>query len=318
LGYIKCPDDVFVSLKAMRNLSDEKVLILTTGSQGEPLAALTRISNGQHPHIRVQKGDTVVFSANPIPGNTIAVVNTIDRLMMQGAEVIYGRHQGIHVSGHGCQEEHKLMLALTRPKFFIPIHGEHRMLLKHAQTAHSMGVPTENMVIIKNGDIVEVSPDNIDVLGQVPSGIELVDQAGVVHDHVMHDRQQLAEEGIVTVATAINWQGKLMAKPEVHLRGVVTKVEQSLLEQLIIRAIERILSERWDEFSHDDNRSGIGVNWKFFQEEIETTLQRLVRRELRSQPMVVFLLQTPEEPEPGERPVTKTYRRRRSTASAIS
>jgi ribonuclease J len=318
LGYIKCPDDVFVSLKAMRNLSEEKVLILTTGSQGEPLAALTRISNGQHPHIRVQKGDTVVFSANPIPGNTIAVVNTIDRLMMQGAEVIYGRHQGIHVSGHGCQEEHKLMLALTRPKFFIPIHGEHRMLLKHAQTAHSMGVPTENMVIIKNGDIVEVSPDNIDVLGQVPSGIELVDQAGVVHDHVMHDRQQLAEEGIVTVATAINWQGKLMAKPEVHLRGVVTKVEQSLLEQLIIRAIERMLSERWDEFSHDDNRSGIGVNWKFFQEEIETTLQRLVRRELRSQPMVVFLLQTPEEPEPGERPVTKTYRRRRSTASAMS
>lgn len=318
LGYIKCPDDVFVSLKAMRNLSDEKVLILTTGSQGEPLAALTRISNGQHPHIRVQKGDTVVFSANPIPGNTIAVVNTIDRLMMQGAEVIYGRHQGIHVSGHGCQEEHKLMLALTRPKFFIPIHGEHRMLLKHAQTAHSMGVPTENMVIIKNGDIVEVSPDNIDVLGQVPSGIELVDQAGVVHDHVMHDRQQLAEEGIVTVATAINWQGKLIAKPEVHLRGVVTQVEQSLLEQLIIRAIERILSERWDEFSHDDNRSGIGVNWKFFQEEIETTLQRLVRRELRSQPMVVFLLQTPEEPEPGERPVTKTYRRRRSTASAMS
>jgi ribonuclease J len=318
LGYIKCPDDVFVSLKAMRNLSDEKVLILTTGSQGEPLAALTRISKGQHPHIRVQKGDTVVFSANPIPGNTIAVVNTIDRLMMEGAEVIYGRHQGIHVSGHGCQEEHKLMLALTRPKFFIPVHGEHRMLLKHAQTAHSMGIPTENMVIVKNGDIVEVSPDNIDVLGQVTSGIELVDQAGVVHDHVMHDRQQLAEEGVVTVATAINWQGKLMAKPEVHLRGVVTKVERSLLEQLIIRAVERILGERWDEFSHDNDRSGIGVNWKFLQEEIETTLQRLVRRELRTQPMVVFLLQTPEEPEPGERPVTKTYRRRRSTASAMS
>ncbi len=318
LGYIQCPDDVFVSLKAARNLPDEKVLILTTGSQGEPLAALTRISKGQHPHIRVQEGDTVVFSANPIPGNTIAVVNTIDRLMMQGAEVIYGRHQGIHVSGHGCQEEHKLMLALTRPKFFVPVHGEHRMLIKHAQTAHSMGVPTENMVIINNGDIVGVTQDNIDVIGQVPSGIELVDQAGVVHDHVMNDRQQLAEEGVITVATAINWQGKLMAKPEVHLRGVVTKVERSLLQQLIIRAIERILAERWDEFSHDNNGSGTKVDWKLLQEEVETTLQRLVRRELRTRPVVVFLLQTPEEPEHEERPVTKTYRRRRSTASAMS
>lgn len=318
LGYIKCPDDVFVSLKAVRNLPDEKILILTTGSQGEPLAALTRISNGQHSHIRVQEGDTVVFSANPIPGNTIAVASTIDRLMMQGAEVIYGRHQGIHVSGHGCQEEHKLMLALTRPKFFIPVHGEHRMLLKHAHTAHSMGVPTENIVIIKNGDVVGVAQENIDVIGQVSSGIELVDQAGVVHDHVMHERQQLAEEGVVTVAAAIDWQGKLMAKPEVHLRGVVTKVERSLLEQLIIRAIERILAERWDEFSCDNNRGGVRVDWKFFQGEVETTLQRLVRRELRTQPMVVFILQTPEEPEHGERPVTKTYRRRRSTASAIS
>ncbi|MGB5772951.1 MAG: RNase J family beta-CASP ribonuclease, partial [Crocosphaera sp.] len=131
LGYIKCPEDVFISLKAARNLPDEQVLILTTGSQGETLAALTRISRGDHHHIKVRPGDTIVFSANPIPGNTIAVVNTIDRLMMQGAKVIYGRHHGIHVSGHGCQEDHKLMLALTRPKFFVPVHGEHRMLVKH-------------------------------------------------------------------------------------------------------------------------------------------------------------------------------------------
>lgn len=120
------------------------------------MSALTRIANGSHPKIKIQPGDTVVFSANPIPGNTIAVVNTIDKLMMKGAKVIYGRDQGIHVSGHGCQEDQKLMIGLTRPKFFLPVHGEHRMLVKHSQTAQSMGIPAENMVIIDNGNVVEL------------------------------------------------------------------------------------------------------------------------------------------------------------------
>ena len=154
LGYIKCPDNLLQPLQAIRQLPDENVLILTTGSQGELMSAMTRISRGEHPHLKIRPGDTVVFSANPIPGNTIAVVNTIDRLMMQGAKVIYGREQGIHVSGHGCQEDQKLMIALTRPKFFLPVHGEHRMLVKHSQTAQRMGIPAENMVIIQNGDVV--------------------------------------------------------------------------------------------------------------------------------------------------------------------
>ncbi len=292
-------------------------MILTTGSQGETLAALTRISRGDHHHIKVRPGDTIVFSANPIPGNTIAVVNTIDRLMMQGAKVIYGRHHGIHVSGHGCQEDHKLMLALTRPKFFVPVHGEHRMLVKHAEIAYNMGIPADNIVIINNGDIVEVSADNISVAGQVPSGIELVDQAGIVHEHVMQDRQQIAQDGVVTVAAPISWEGKLMTSPEVHLRGVVTKVEQSLLRQLIIRAIENILENRWDEFAKSDRQTE--VNWSYLQEEIENTLQRLVKRELRSYPLVVFILQTPDSP-PENEPKTsrKVYRRRRPTASATS
>ena len=141
LGYIKCPDDIFEPLRSLGRLPDEKVLILSTGSQGEPLSAMTRISKGEHRHIKVKEGDTIVFSANPIPGNTISVVNTIDRLMVKGANVVYGKRQGIHVSGHGSQEDHKLMLALTRPKFFVPVHGEHRMLVKHAQMAQSMGIP---------------------------------------------------------------------------------------------------------------------------------------------------------------------------------
>jgi ribonuclease J len=316
LGYIKCPDDLFSPLKAARNLLDEQVVILTTGSQGERLAAMTRISRGEHPHIKIRPGDTVVFSANPIPGNTIAVVNGIDRLMMLGANVIYGRDKGIHVSGHGAQEDQKLMLALTKPKFFVPVHGEHRMLIQHAKTAHSLGVPPENTVIINNGDIVELSPESIAIAGQVPSGIELVDQAGVVHEHVMQERQQLAEDGVVTVAAAINWEGKLMAQPEVHLRGVVTSVERSLLQQLISRAIERIVTERWDEFTQPSNGDQTEVDWGLLREEIEGSLQRLIRRELQSQPLVVFLLQTPE-PTP-EQALTKTYRRRRSTATVVS
>ncbi|MGK7957518.1 MAG: ribonuclease J [Crocosphaera sp.] len=320
LGYIKCPEDVFISLKAANSLPDEQVLILTTGSQGETLAALTRISRGAHRHIKVRSGDTIVFSANPIPGNTIGVVNTIDRLMMQGAKVIYGRHQGIHVSGHGCQEDHKLMLALTRPKFFVPVHGEHRMLVKHAETAYKMGVPADNIVIIDNGDIVEVSEDSIGVAGQVPSGIELVDQAGVVHEHVMQDRQQLAQDGVVTVAAPINSEGTLITPPEVDLRGVVTKVEHSLLKQLIIRAIENILENRWEEFSTGD-RNG-EVDWSYLKEEMETTLQRLIKRELRSYPLVIFILQTSEttstrQPEPTSSN-RKVYRRRRPTASTVS
>ena len=163
LGYINCPDNVFEPLHVVNSLPPEKVLILTTGSQGEPLAAMTRIANCEHRQIKVKQGDTVVFSANPIPGNTIAVVNTIDKLMIQGATVIYGRDKGIHVSGHASQEDQKLMINLTKPKFFIPVHGEHRMLIQHAKMAQNMGIPAENTVIINNGDVVEVNEDGIGI-----------------------------------------------------------------------------------------------------------------------------------------------------------
>lgn len=311
LGYIKCPDSLFEPLHAANNLPPEKVLILTTGSQGEPLAALTRISKGEHRKLKIQEGDTVVFSANPIPGNTIAVVNTIDRLMMQGANVIYGRHQGIHVSGHGAQEDHKLMLALTRPKFFMPVHGEHRMLIQHGKMAQKMGIPAENMVITNNGDMVELTEDSISVVGQVPSGIELVDRSGIVHHEVLKERQQLAGDGVVTVAAAVSWEGKLLAQPEIHLRGVVASVEKSLLQQLVIKRIERTLSEQWTDFAKSlDGKKQPEVDWTGLQQKIEGDLERLTRRELQSRPLVVFLLQTPEEP-----PVKRVGRRRQRTAA---
>ncbi len=294
LGYIHCPDDLFEPLKTINRLPDDKVIILTTGSQGETLAAMTRISNGEHPQIKVRNNDTIIFSANPIPGNTIAVVNTIDRLMMLGANVVYGRDKGIHVSGHGSQEDHKLMLALTRPKFFIPVHGEHRMLVKHAQMAQNMGIPADNMVIIDNGDVIELTTESIQVTGKVPSGIELVDNAGIVHDNVMKERQNLAESGVLTVATAVNWEGKLAAVPEIHLRGVVTSIEKTLLQQLVSRTVERTLHERWGDFSQNNGKkSHDDIDWTGLRVEIEGALQRLVRRELTSRPLVVFLMQTP-------------------------
>jgi ribonuclease J len=309
LGYINCPDKLFEPLHAVSNLPPEKVLILTTGSQGEPMAAMTRIANGEHRQLKIRQGDTVVFSANPIPGNTIAVVNTIDKLMIQGANVIYGRDKGIHVSGHGAQEDQKLMIALTRPKFFVPVHGEHRMLVQHAKMAQAMGIPAENMVIIDNGDVVEVTADSIGVTGKVPSGLELVDRSGIVHDSVLKERQQLAADGVVTVAAAVSWEGKLLAKPEIHLRGVVSSVEKSLLQQLVIKTIERTLSDRWRDFAKSFDSEQTDIDWVGLQVQIERDLQRLARRELQSSPLVVFLLQSPEEP-----PVKVTGRRRRSTA----
>jgi len=316
LGYIKCEDDLLQPLHVARSLPDDKVLILTTGSQGEPMSALTRISRGEHSQLRIREGDTVVFSANPIPGNTIAVVNTIDRLMMQGAKVVYGKDKGIHVSGHGCQEDQKLMLALTKPKFFLPVHGEYRMLVKHAETAQSMGIPAENMVIIQNGDVVEVSKESIQIAGKVPSGIELVDTSGsgMVSGKVLKERQQLAEEGIVTVAAAVDWNGKLMIRPEVHVRGVVISIERSLLQKWVEERIEDFLHYRWSDFAQSANGEQAEVDWAGLQGQLERELYREIRRELQCQPSVTLLLQSPEEPAKA----TDGRRRRRTAAQVAS
>lgn len=285
LGYIDCDDSQFQPLRNLRQYADKDVLILTTGSQGEPLAALTRIANGSHRQIKVKAGDTVVFSANPIPGNTIAVVNTIDKLMMQGAKVIYGRHHGIHVSGHGAQEDQKLMLGLTRPKFFLPVHGEHRMLVRHSQTAQSLGVPAENMVIIKNGDIVTLTPERIAIDGKVPSGIELVDASrqGIVDRETLKDRQQLAEDGIVTIGVTLDSNGALVTAPAVHLRGIAQAFDEERLQQKVANLIGVTISER---------RKAGDLDISALQPKLETEVRRLIRREIpKRYPMVVLLLQ---------------------------
>lgn len=311
LGYIRCPDTLFVPLHMSDRYPDEQVMYLTTGSQGEPLSALTRISKGEHSKIKIRPGDTVILSAHPIPGNTIAVVNMIDQLMMQGAKVIYGREQGIHVSGHACQEDQKLMLALTKPKFFLPVHGEHRMLVKHSQTAQSMGIPPENIVIVNNGDVVELTRESIRVVDKVPAGIELMDRGGLVKAHVLQERQQLAEEGIITVAVAVGSDGSLKAAPEVHLRGVVTPIEPPAWQAWVHATVDTALGERWSDYAHNGE-----IDWPGIKAHLEQELVRLVRRELQGNATVLLLLQ-PIEVVTSSTPTTG-IRRRRSTASLAS
>ncbi|MEO0758994.1 MAG: ribonuclease J [Cyanobacteria bacterium J06648_16] len=294
LGYIKCPDSLFKPLNQLSNTPDNRVMILMTGSQGEPMAATTRIANGSHRQIKIREEDTVIFSANPIPGNTIAVVNTIDKLMMSGAKVVYGKGKGLHVSGHGAQEDQKLMIAMTRPKFFLPVHGEHRMLVKHSQTAQSMGIPAKNMVIIDNGDVVEITEKSIRIGDQkVPSGIELVDSSrdGIVERGVLKERQQLAEDGIITLSAAVDSQGKLLSKPVVSLRGVVTSATQEQWERNLNRVIEEGLRTRWKEVVDKSQRQPV-VDWIGLRSRLEEELRRFVRRELPKQyPMIVLMLQ---------------------------
>ncbi|MEL6815437.1 MAG: ribonuclease J [Cyanobacteria bacterium J06598_3] len=298
LGYIDAPDSLFKPLNMLKQCPDEKAMILTTGSQGEPMAALTRIANRSHRQIRMQKGDTVIFSSNPIPGNTIGVVNTIDKLMQQGARVIYGKGKGLHVSGHGHQEDHKLMLALTRPKFFIPVHGEHRMLVKHAEMAQQLGVKKENCAIINNGDIMEITAENMKMAGKVTSGIALVDasRTGIVEHNVLKERQQLAEDGIITVSAAVNATGELLGEPSINLRGVVTVKTQEQWERSVIPVVKKSLRERWKEVVDDPNSDKPKVKWEGLQSRLEEDVRRFIRRELPKQyPVAALMLQHVED-----------------------
>lgn len=334
LGYIKCRDDLFQPLQNLRHYRNDQILILTTGSQGEPNSALTRLANDSHSQLKIMPGDTVIFSASPIPGNTISVVRTIDKLIALGANVIYGKEKGIHVSGHGCQEDQKLMLALVRPKFFFPAHGELRMLKLHAKMAEAMGIPPENIVIAENGDVVEVSQSAIRIVDKVPAGIELLDASreGVVNGSVLQDRLQIAGDGVITVAASVGMDGKLYTAPDMHVTGVVSVTTKQELLQLITQNLEQSLQLGWENFIN----AGI-VDWVGLKQYLEREVTKMVRQKLQGKPMVVLLLQTPpllpvsngtkvvlrqaqetaasnghkEEPAP----VKQTGRRRRSTAT---
>lgn len=224
LGYIECPENIFIDIDMMNSYTDEQLVIITTGSQGEPMSALTRMAAGDHRKVKITPNDLVIISATPIPGNEKFVSKVIDDLMQIGAEVVYSSLETIHVSGHACQEEQKLILALARPKYFIPVHGEYRQLIAHSETAQSMGIDKDNIIMMSNGRVLEINEEGAELTSSVPSGRVLVDGLGVgdVGSIVLRDRQHLSQDGlIVIVLTMDSSTGEVVAGPDVISRGFV-------------------------------------------------------------------------------------------------
>ena len=250
LGYIEVPDNVFIDIDMIKNYKDEQLVIITTGSQGETMSALTRMATGEHKKVEITPNDLIIISANPIPGNEKLVSKVIDDLMKIGAEVVYSSLEDIHVSGHACQEEEKLMLALTRPKYFIPVHGEYRQLVAHSETAQKMGIDKKNIFMMSNGRILELNEKEGKLTGAVQSGKILVDGLGVgdVGNIVLRDRQHLSQDGlIVIVLTMDSSTGEIVAGPDVISRGFVyVRESENLMEEVksVIRQSLRKCEEK--------------------------------------------------------------------------
>ena len=236
LGYMDVPENVFIDIEMIKNYTDEQLVIITTGSQGEAMSALTRMAAGEHKKIEITPNDLIIISANPIPGNEKSVSKVIDDLMQIGADVVYNALADIHVSGHACQEEQKLILALTKPKYFIPVHGEYRQLMAHAETAVKMGVAPENIFMSTNGRVIELNENEARQTGSVPCGKVLVDGYGVgdVGNVVLRDRQHLSQDGlIVIVMTMDSSTGEIVAGPDVISRGFVyVKESENLMDDV--------------------------------------------------------------------------------------
>lgn len=234
-GYITAPDNVFIDIDQIKAYPDESLVIITTGSQGETMSALTRMANGDHRKVEITPNDLIIISANPIPGNEKYVSKVVDDLMSIGAEVVYSALQDVHVSGHACQEEQKLILSLVKPKFFIPVHGEYRQLIAHAETAKEVGISPENIYITSNGRVLELNEYEAKFTGTVPSGKILVDGLGVgdVGNIVLKDRQKLSQDGLIIVVLTMDSNGMVIAGPDVITRGFVyVRESENLMEEI--------------------------------------------------------------------------------------
>ncbi|MCX0290601.1 ribonuclease J [Lactobacillus kullabergensis] len=253
LGYLNVPDGLIVDANEINHTPAEQVMILCTGSQGEPLAALSRIANGTHRQISLQPGDTVIFSSNPIPGNTLSVNHLINKLMEGGANVVHGRINNVHTSGHGGQEELKMMVRLTKPKYMIPVHGEYRMQVIHTELAQAAGVPAENTFVLENGEVVCFGPEGSRIAGHIPAGDVYVDTSGTadVGNVVVHDRQVLSEDGLVVVVATVDYKHKrVLAGPDVLSRGFVYMRESTELINQAQKHIYHIIKSEMDKVDH--------------------------------------------------------------------
>ena len=284
LGYLNIPEGVLIDIDETNNYTADQIVIITTGSQGEPMSALTRMAMNDHKKVGIMPGDTVIISATPIPGNEKLVSRTINHLYKLGAEVIYEKSNGVHVSGHASQEEIKLMHNLVRPKYFIPVHGEYRHLIKHANIAKDLGMPKENIVIAENGSVIELSKEGINVAGKIQSGKVLVDGLGVgdVGNIVLRDRRLLSQDGIMIVVVTIDHENyPVVSGPAIVSRGFVYVREA---EDLREEAREKVLSAL-------DRCEANGVTeWSMIKSAIRDSLGRFLYERTRRRPMILPII----------------------------
>jgi ribonuclease J len=273
LGYLKVPDGVLGRLDELRNLPRERIVIITTGSQGEPTSALVRMANRDYRQLHIMGGDTVVFSASPIPGNEALIHRTIDSLFKQGARVFYSTISQVHVHGHAAQEELKLLLNLVKPRFFMPIHGEYRHLSLHAQLAQSVGIPKESTFVLEDGDVLELSQHSARVTRKIPLSNVYVDglSVGDVGSVVLRNRRMLSRDGIVVVIITLNRQtGKLMGRPDIVSRGFVdTRESKDMIEasrELVVQALDHSKTIRPAELNFVTNKVRDKLNKFYYQQ----------------------------------------------------
>lgn len=284
LGYINVPDHVFIDIDMIKNYPDEQLVIITTGSQGETMSALTRMAAGEHKKVTITPNDLVIISANPIPGNEKYVAKVIDDLMKIGAEVVYSSLEAIHVSGHACQEEQKLMLSLIRPKYFIPVHGEYRQLIAHSDTAKKVGIPPENIFLMTNGRVLELNEEEAKLTGVVPFGKIMVDGLGVgdVGNIVLRDRQHLSQDGlIIVVLTMDSSTGEILAGPDVISRGFVyVKESENLMEE-----VKHVLRDEIEKLE----QSGVR-DWATIKAKLKDSLRDYIFAKTKRNPMILPII----------------------------
>ena len=284
LGYLNIPEGVLIDIDQINNYPPSGVVIITTGSQGEPMSALTRMAMSDHRKVDIVPGDTIIISATPIPGNEKLISRTIDYLLRQGAEVLYEKTSGIHVSGHASQEELKMMHNLIRPKFFIPVHGEYRHLIKHSKLAQDLGMPKDHIFIAENGQVLEFTPEKGSVAGKVASGIVLIDGLGVgdVGNIVLRDRRQLSQEGILIVVITMDKQnGCVVAGPDIVSRGFVYVRES---EQLMDEAKNRVRQ------TLEKCEMNNVTEWAMIKSSVRDTLGKYLYEKTRRRPMILPII----------------------------
>lgn len=284
MGYLTAPENLLIDLNQLKNYPKNKLVIISTGSQGEPRSALSRMAANDHRQVEISPTDTVIISATPIPGNEKSVAKTVDSLVKQGAEVVYESEAGMHVSGHASQEELKLMLQLIKPRFFIPYHGDLRFLKKHSKLAQEVGIKKENIVVAENGAVVDITRGSIKVSGKVTAGKTLIDGLGVgdVGNIVLRDRKQLSEDGILLVVATIDTNAcQITAGPDILSRGFVYVRESDELIQEIRQRAAAIIEKQLQNGN---------VDWQTIKAALRDNLGRYLNEKVRRRPMILPIL----------------------------